>query len=869
MSVEVIKRQIVDLKMKELYHNPLSCLIDSEIDINPHQIGAFIEAIDALQIGGMILADEVGLGKTIEAGLVLRYCIQNGYKNILLVMPSSLRKQWQIELIEKFRIDAKILDSSNINDFTFEDNYNCNVVICSYAFASNKASHLSSIKWELVVFDEAHKLRNVHKTNVKMAKRVRTLTKGIPKLMLTATPLQNTIYDLYGLVSFIDERIFLDKKTFGAKYIKEQNFTSLKKHIQPVLYRTLRKDVSEYISYRNRICITIDFQLTPQEAILYALVSDYLKRDIIYAIPSSNRNLVTMIIRKLLASSSYAVHDTFKVLKERLISLRESTFEQSIENSLDEFMDFIDDDFDEAEGGQQDQLYSRDDVNQFVQHEIEIVENIILQSESIKRNAKCEALFKAIEVAFEKQNALGIENKIVVFTESVRTQEFLYNELKTKGYLEDDILLFNGSLNDKHTREIYKAWKALNNGGTFNSRSVEIKHAVVEYFRKYSKILIVTDAGSEGLNLQFCNTVVNYDLPWNPQKIEQRIGRCHRYGQKNDVIVMNLLNTENAADNRVYEILSSKLKLFDGMFGTSDEALGLLESGTGFEKRVLEIYQSCQTVGQFNKEFNKLEKEFEKKRNNKFNEMKLILEQDVQSYEQNESVRNRVIEYLEEFNWWKKLVVDNEVDNSPRSYHMSVKKNDLLSDNEGYFVIGGFYDNSVFVEPVILAVNSDLGLIEMSAQEIFLILSEFLGDIEESNDNLQFTKLIDELYKNVLIQNEIKYKKQNRIMDERLENWVDLRREENSLYIEDLDDEIGKLSEVEKQSKVFKEKIQIRKLIETKKIDLTNAKEEFHVVVESIIDDAKKEKEKIILNQTINPVIYINSIIEFKVEEKN
>lgn len=867
MSVEVIIRQIVNLKMKELYNNPLSCLIDSEIDINPHQIGAFIEAIDALQIGGMILADEVGLGKTIEAGLVLRYCISNIYKNILLIMPSSLRKQWQIELIEKFGIEARILDSSNINDITFDDSRKSNVIICSYAFASNKASYLSSIKWELVVFDEAHKLRNVHKTNVKMAKRIRTLTKGIPKLMLTATPLQNTIYDLYGLISFIDERIFLDKKTFAAKYIKQQNFSVLKNHIQPVLYRTLRRDVSEYISYRNRSCVTVDFQLTPQEAILYALVSDYLKRDIIYAIPSSNRNLVTMIIRKLLASSSYAVHDTFKILRQRLISLKESTFEQSIENSLDDFMDFIDDDYDVIEESQHEQLYSRDDVNQFVQHEINIVDNIILQSESIEKNSKCDALFKAIEAAFEKQNTLGIENKIVVFTESVRTQDFLYMELKSKGYHEDDILLFNGSLNDKHTREIYKAWKALNNGRTFNSRSVEIKHAVVDYFRKYSKILIVTDAGSEGLNLQFCNTVINYDLPWNPQKIEQRIGRCHRYGQKNDVVVMNLLNSENAADNRVYEILSEKLKLFDGMFGTSDEALGLLESGTGFEKRVFEIYQSCQTVSQFNKEFNKLEKEFENKRSNKFNEMKIVLEQEVQSYEQNDSVRKKVVEYLDEFNWWKLLNADQEVDNLPKSYEMRVKKNDLLIDNEGYFVIGGFYDNSDFIEPVILCINRDLGLIEVSAKEILLILSEYVVCIEESEGNLNFTKVIEELYKKVLLQNEMKYKKQNKIMEERLDNWIDLRREQNRIHIEDLDVEIGKLSEEEKQSKVFKEKIQIRKLIETKKNDLAKATEEFHVVVESIIDDAKKEKAQIILSQTINPVIFINSIIEFKTEE--
>lgn len=132
--------------------------------------------------------------------------------------------------------------------------------------------------------------------------------------------------------------------------------------------------------------------------------------------------------------------------------------------------------------------------------------------------------------------------------------------------------------------------------------------AIVEAFRDEYKILLVTDSGSEGLNLQFCNTIINYDLPWNPQKIEQRIGRCHRYGQKNDVVVINLLNTQNVADKRVYEILSEKFELFQGVFGASDKAIGLLESGADFEKRVTLIYQECKTTSDFTKQFKDLEK---------------------------------------------------------------------------------------------------------------------------------------------------------------------------------------------------------------------------------------------------------------------
>ena len=161
--------------------------------------------------------------------------------------------------------------------------------------------------------------------------------------------------------------------------------------------------------------------------------------------------------------------------------------------------------------------------------------------------------------------------------------------MRKDGFEEDDILLFNGDFNDAMTKEIYRAWQVKNFGKTNYGRSVEYKHAIVDYFKEHSKIFIVTDAGSEGLNLQFCNTVINYDLPWNPQKIEQRIGRCHRYGQKDDVVAINLLNTGNEADRRVYEILSEKFELFDGVFGASDIALGALESGTSFEKQFLKF----------------------------------------------------------------------------------------------------------------------------------------------------------------------------------------------------------------------------------------------------------------------------------------
>jgi adenine-specific DNA-methyltransferase len=136
-----------------------------------------------------------------------------------------------------------------------------------------------------------------------------------------------------------------------------------------------------------------------------------------------------------------------------------------------------------------------------------------------------------------------------------------------------------------------------------------MRSALIDYFRDQGMIMIATEAGAEGINLQFCSLVVNYDLPWNPQRIEQRIGRCHRYGQEHDVVVVNFLNVQNEADQRVYQLLSEKFRLFDGVFGSSDEVLGSIESGVDFEKRIAGIYQNCRKSEDIQTAFDRLQSE--------------------------------------------------------------------------------------------------------------------------------------------------------------------------------------------------------------------------------------------------------------------
>jgi superfamily II DNA/RNA helicase len=175
----------------------------------------------------------------------------------------------------------------------------------------------------------------------------------------------------------------------------------------------------------------------------------------------------------------------------------------------------------------------------------------------------------------------------------------------------------NGSNNDEVSKRTYAEWRQRNEHRwadvSSGSKSADMKAAIVEQFRDRGTLLLATESAAEGVNLQFCSIVVNYDLPWNPQRIEQRIGRCHRYGQKSDVLVVNFLNRKNAADQRVFELLSQKFKLFEGVFGASDDVLGVVESGVDLEKSIAAIYQECRTPEQIQTAFDALQRELDER----------------------------------------------------------------------------------------------------------------------------------------------------------------------------------------------------------------------------------------------------------------
>jgi len=641
-------------------------LVDAQVDLNPHQVDAALFAFQSPLSRGAILADEVGLGKTIEAGIVLAQKWAERKRRILIIVPSSLRKQWNQELREKFFLPSIILESKSFNQGIKQGRYNPfdqgEIVITSYPFARNKAEQIQAIPWDLVVIDEAHRLRNVYKTSNKIARALKAALPDVPKLLLTATPLQNTLMELYGLVSFIDPHAFGDLQSFKSRFSRlssETDFAELKARLAPVCRRTLRRQVLEYIRYTNRIPITQEFVPTPDEQVLYDLVSEYLRRENLQALPASQRTLMILVLRKLLASSTFAIAGALDSMANRLkTKLKDSGPSGAVAEDLTTDFEILDELREEwGEDDYEERLTAAN--REAIIQEIKDLEAFRDLAVSISENAKGKALLLALKAGFAKAGSLGAARKALIFTESRRTQDYLVRLLSQNGY-RDRIVLFKGTHNDEQARNIYRQWLARHAGSDriTGSRTADLRAALVDYFREEAQIMIATEAAAEGINLQFCSLVVNYDLPWNPQRIEQRIGRCHRYGQQHDVVVVNFLNRNNAADQRVYELLSEKFALFSGVFGASDEVLGRIESGVDFEKRIVRIYQECRSPEEIQASFDALQQELEAEidENMKVTRQKLLENFDEEVHEKLRVNLRESMEYLNRYeNWFWEL----------------------------------------------------------------------------------------------------------------------------------------------------------------------------------------------------------------------
>jgi SNF2 family DNA or RNA helicase len=471
----------------------------------PHQLETAKQVIENMN-GKAILADEVGLGKTIEAGLILKeYMIRGLVKKVLILVPASLVTQWSMELNSKFFIPA----ISQRKSYVWEQ---CDVVVSSIDTAKRNPHRDIIFKqdYDLIIIDEAHKLKNNKTKNYEF---VQNLKKKFC-LLLTATPIQNRVEEIFNLVSLLkpghlgSETAFFEKYKRDARSLNDNEH--LKELVNKVMIRNRRADTG--IEWTKRHVETIPIECTTEEKDLYESITD-LKSEGNWVQTSS---FSVMTLQREACSSREAV---FYTLKNML---------QKKENPTPAFE--------------------------------EQIQYLIKKVEAVQKNSKAE---KALELI---QN---VNDKVIIFTEYRATQMFLQWYLKQHGISS---VPFRGG---------FKRGK---------------KDWMRELFQKHAQVLIATEAGGEGINLQFCNHIINFDLPWNPMRLEQRIGRIHRLGQEKDVMIYNFA-IKNTVEEHILKLLYEKIHLFEKVIGELDDILTKLEFGN-IEDHLIDIFGQSASEGE-------------------------------------------------------------------------------------------------------------------------------------------------------------------------------------------------------------------------------------------------------------------------------
>ena len=604
----------------------------ARIDPNPHQIDAVIFALRRLREGGCILADEVGLGKTIEAGLVIAQSRAEGAQRILLIVPKSLIGQWQGELLNLFGIQARENDASFFAPGVY-------LVGREFAGSERGATPLGAVPpFDLAVIDEAHEIfAGLHKRydrdgiydessdEALMAHRVRGFLRSTPVLLLTATPMQNSLAELWGLVQYVEPTGTLlgDIATFREVFCDEDDRTlvpgqehELQRRLAIVLQRTLRRQAQEFLDrpFTQRRCRLYEYAMSDAERSLYDDVTEYLLEPSLYAFSGRQRRLLLIGFHRRMASSISALAASLENVASRLRRLQSGL--GSDDAAITEFRDLEDED-EIGENSKESSEEPSPAINRVsLAAELFRVEGFIDRARSLPNDAKARSFQEAIKVILDLGRDGRGSGKAVVFTESITTQEYLRRLLLAIGLGDDDITLFRGVNDHARAEQTLALWKQEEGSrfapGTKPSREVAVRLALVHEFRTRSKVLICTEAGAKGLNLQFCETVINYDLPWNPQRIEQRIGRCHRYSQQRDVTVVNFIARDNEAHRLTFEILSQKLDLFGKVLDASDHVLHeprtdapeILVSALSveFESDLRSIYSRSRTLDEVTRE---------------------------------------------------------------------------------------------------------------------------------------------------------------------------------------------------------------------------------------------------------------------------
>jgi superfamily II DNA or RNA helicase len=636
-----LAEQLVRLRRADEQQRYAAAQRQGRIDPNPHQIDAVIFALKRFPEGGCILADEVGLGKTIEAGLVVAQLRSEGAASrVLLVVPKPLLGQWQDELYRLFGIQA-VEGSFQPDGFSGPEVF---LVGREVAGSERGAEFLRETEpFDLCVIDEAHEIfANIYRRfdkegnyrsdspEARIADRVRSFLRHTPVLLLTATPIQNNLTELWGLIQYVEPTGTLlgNLRTFRDVFCDGDDRTlvrgqddELRRRIETVVQRTLRRQAQDFLErpFVARHAQIFEYSMTAREKLLYDQVTAYLLEPQLFAFRGNQRRLLLIGFHRLMGSSIAALTASLRKVAARLERILAGRAPEQGDTLLDDLED------DEIRIEPEAEETAAIDLK-LVEKELERVRSFISLAETLRRDSKADKLLDVIRVIAERP---ADRQRAVIFTESLVTQSYLQDLLLDRGgLLPEDITLFRGTNDSSRAAQALKRWQE-EIGDSLPahqrpSRSVAMRLALVHEFKTGSRIFISTEAGAKGLNLQFCDTIVNYDLPWNPQRIEQRIGRCHRYGQERDVTVINFLAADNEAQKLTFEILSRKLDLFGEVLDASDVVLHEPTTdtpetlagavGSDFEGRLRRIYERARTVGEIEADLRRLREEMEEER---------------------------------------------------------------------------------------------------------------------------------------------------------------------------------------------------------------------------------------------------------------
>ena len=479
----------------------------SDIEIYPFQIAAASFALRSPYQKGAVLCDEAGMGKSHEAMLVINQKWLEGCSRILLVIPNAdLLHQWT-EMLERFYTVPYVVLTSRKEwqARSAPDHPNAfiqdAIVITTYDFAADNEEAAKVVNWDLTVFEEANALSPVYQEDNKQAKALKRIAGDSFKLLLTGTPIEKNIMDLYGLIWFIDETLLPSEKEFLARYLRRpENYPELSEQVSRYCFRTLRSQAKHYAKVTDRVLLTVEYTPGKAERQLYELLYAYINQPEKRAFPEMNQYDLALRLLGLLGSSTAAILQTIKGIVKRL---------QGLENAAEELAQW---------------------------QEMQAV------AEGISQDAKAGELLTVLKQGFSLMKKTGAGRKAVIFTESVETQKMLQNLLSG----QYRTLAYNGSAD----------------------------YSVIRQFKEEGEVLISTDNGAKGFNLEEAAFIIHYDLPYNTLKMEQRIDRCHRLGQENDVLSVAFIDKNNFADVRKLELVNKRMLVTDGVFGITDDVLG-------------------------------------------------------------------------------------------------------------------------------------------------------------------------------------------------------------------------------------------------------------------------------------------------------